>query len=107
MPEGSSPTRFIGLDIHKDYFVAAGVDAGQATVLNPQRVENARLESWIRKRGSRKALASGPGATARRPRPTGRGSPPNSTMRSAPTMKLMVKSLRGLPPRAQSDISCR
>ena len=49
MPEGSSPTRFIGLDIHKDYFVAAGVDAGQATVLNPQRVENARLESWVRK----------------------------------------------------------
>jgi transposase len=49
MPEAPQPTRYIGLDIHRDYFVAAGVDPGQATVLNPQRVENARLESWIKK----------------------------------------------------------
>ena len=49
MPAVQQPTRYIGLDIHKDYFVAAGVDGEQATVMHPQRVENMRLESWIKK----------------------------------------------------------
>jgi transposase len=43
------PTRFIGLDIHKQYFVAAGVNAQQEQVFGPQRVSNARLEAWIQK----------------------------------------------------------
>jgi hypothetical protein len=38
------PTRFVGLDIHKAYFVAIGVTAAQEPVFGPQRVENRRLE---------------------------------------------------------------
>lgn len=41
--------RFIGLDIHKHYFVAAGVNARQETVLAPQRVDNANLEAWAQR----------------------------------------------------------
>jgi transposase len=43
------PQRFIGLDIHKHYFVAAGVNARQETVLRPQRVNNGDLETWLQK----------------------------------------------------------
>lgn len=41
------PARFIGLDIHKEYFVATGVNARQETVLAPRRVDNAQLEVWM------------------------------------------------------------
>jgi hypothetical protein len=37
------PLRFIGLDVHRDYFVAAGVNAQQVTVFGPQRVLNHQL----------------------------------------------------------------
>lgn len=40
------PQRFIGLDIHKNYFVATGVNPDKEQILGPQRVPNARLEAW-------------------------------------------------------------
>lgn len=39
--------RYIGLDIHKAYFVAVGVNADKEVVLRSQRVANNELESWI------------------------------------------------------------
>jgi transposase len=44
MAEG--PTRFFGLDIHKEYFVAVGVDAQREVVFGPQRVSNYQLDEW-------------------------------------------------------------
>lgn len=43
------PTRYIGLDIHKHYMVAAGVDADQNEVLSPQRVTWDRFEGWMKR----------------------------------------------------------
>ena len=43
------PKRFLGLDLHKEYLLAVGVDAELKTVLGPQRVEFSRLESWMSK----------------------------------------------------------
>jgi len=48
-PSPSPPLRFIGLDIHKDYAVACGVNAAQEPVLGPQRVGNAQLAQWAAK----------------------------------------------------------
>jgi transposase len=45
MAEG--PTRFFGLDIHKEYFVAVGVDAQREVVFGPQRVSNYQLDDWV------------------------------------------------------------
>jgi hypothetical protein len=39
--------RYIGLDIHKAYFVAVGVNAAKEVVLRSQRVANGELEQWI------------------------------------------------------------
>jgi transposase len=47
--EKQAATRFIGLDVHKHYLVAIGVDRERKQVLGPQRVQLARLERWIRK----------------------------------------------------------
>jgi transposase len=47
--EGLVPNRWIGIDGHKHYLVAAGVDAQLSHVLGPQRVQLAHLESWVRK----------------------------------------------------------
>jgi transposase len=44
-----SSTRFIGLDIHKDYFVAVGVDAQKDVVLGPSTVQNHQLDAWVEK----------------------------------------------------------
>jgi transposase len=41
------PKRFIGLDIHKFYMVAAGVDADQNEVLSPQRVTWEHFDQWV------------------------------------------------------------
>lgn len=41
------PKRFIGLDIHKHYLVAVGVDANLNQVLGPQRVEYIHLDQWM------------------------------------------------------------
>lgn len=43
----NSPTRFIGLDIHKHYLVAVGVDAQQQPVFGPRRVAYPQLTTWI------------------------------------------------------------
>jgi transposase len=50
MPFSPSPSpRFIGLDIHKAYFVAVGVDADKHVIFGPQTVPNAQLEAWVEK----------------------------------------------------------
>jgi transposase len=41
--------RYIGLDVHKHYLIALGVDADLNVVLPARRVELARLESWMKK----------------------------------------------------------
>lgn len=41
------PKRFVGLDIHKHYLVAFGVDAELNPLLGPRRVELNSLDSWI------------------------------------------------------------
>ena len=45
----STPLRYIGLDIHKHYLVASGVDANGTQVFGPHHVPNDRLEAWIAK----------------------------------------------------------
>jgi len=45
----TSPKRFIGLDIHKHYLVAIGVDAQQNQVFGPMRVPLSRLDAFISK----------------------------------------------------------
>jgi transposase len=45
--EKQAPTRYIGLDVHKHYLIANGVDAQQEQVLGPQRVQLIHLERWI------------------------------------------------------------
>ena len=42
-------TRYIGLDVHKHYLVALGVDADLNVVLPMRRVELSHLESWMKK----------------------------------------------------------
>ena len=49
MPEQPAVLRWIGLDIHKAYFVAVGVDAQKRTVLGPHKIPNEQLEDWIAK----------------------------------------------------------
>ena len=44
-----SPTRFIGLDIHKAYMLAAGVDQDQNEVLSPQRVNWEQFDAWMKR----------------------------------------------------------
>jgi hypothetical protein len=48
-PTNTIPKRYIGLDIHKHYFVAVGLTADLETVLGPQRVQMNRLEQWANK----------------------------------------------------------
>jgi len=43
------PTRFIGLDLHKYYLVATGVDTDLNKVYGPRRVDLIDLEDWIQK----------------------------------------------------------
>jgi transposase len=45
----SPPTRFIGLDIHKEYLVASGVNPAQEMVFGPQRASMRDLDAWIAK----------------------------------------------------------
>lgn len=42
-------TRYIGLDVHKHYLVALGVDADLNVVLPLRRVELSNLEGWMKK----------------------------------------------------------
>jgi transposase len=41
-----SPTRFFGLDVHKEYFVAVAVNRAREVVFGPQRVSNYQLDDW-------------------------------------------------------------
>jgi hypothetical protein len=43
------PKRFIGLDIHKHYLVATGLDTDLNQVYSPRRVQLEYLENWMRK----------------------------------------------------------
>jgi len=43
------PKRFIGLDVHKHYLIAIGVDEDLNQVLGPQRVKLSYLEKWMSK----------------------------------------------------------
>lgn len=47
--EMPTPNRWIGIDAHKHYLVAAGVDAELNHVFGPQRVQLSRLDAWARK----------------------------------------------------------
>jgi len=47
--DNAPPERYIGLDAHKHYLVAVGVDAEQNQVFGPQRVELNRLGPWVKK----------------------------------------------------------
>ncbi len=47
-PSNPIPDRFIALDIHKQYFVAVGVDATQEQVFGPQRLLMESLERWAK-----------------------------------------------------------
>ena len=41
--------RYIGLDVHKHYLIATGVNADLEVVMTPRRVELSHLESWMKK----------------------------------------------------------
>ena len=41
--------RYIGLDVHKHYLIAIGVDNELHVVLPARRVELSHLESWMKK----------------------------------------------------------
>ena len=41
--------RWIGLDVHKHYLVAIGVDKDKNQVFGPMRIEYPKLEAWIKK----------------------------------------------------------
>ena len=41
-------TRYIGLDIHKAYVVAVGVDAQREVVLGPTRLVWAQFAAWVK-----------------------------------------------------------
>jgi transposase len=43
------PHRFVGLDVHKHYLIAAAVDPDRKEVMSPRRVPLARVDSWVRK----------------------------------------------------------
>jgi transposase len=47
-PEAPVFTRFLGLDVHKHYLIAAGVDAHMNPVYGPRRVPLTDLETWMR-----------------------------------------------------------
>jgi len=47
--EKPPPIRFIGLDIHKHYLIAVGVDEQLNPLFGPQRVQLSNLEGWIKK----------------------------------------------------------
>jgi transposase len=46
-PQKTIPKRFIGLDIHKHYLVAYGMDVDLTPLLGPRRVAYSDLERWI------------------------------------------------------------
>ncbi|RLD05388.1 MAG: IS110 family transposase [Chloroflexota bacterium] len=49
MTQSHPPTRYIGLDIHKHYMVAIGVDQDQRQVFGPHKVKWGEFEDWMKK----------------------------------------------------------
>ena len=47
-PPTTVPTRFVALDLHKDYIVVGAVDLQQRVVLAPRRIAAAAFETWAR-----------------------------------------------------------
>lgn len=47
--EKTKPERFVGLDVHKHYLIAAAVDRDQNEILSPRRVQLTRLDEWMAK----------------------------------------------------------
>jgi hypothetical protein len=47
--ERTAPSRFIGLDVHKYYLIAVGVDAQLHEVYGPVHVPLANLRPWVQK----------------------------------------------------------
>jgi transposase len=45
----TEPNRFVGLDVHKHYLIAAAVDADRKEVMGPRRVPLVRLDTWVHK----------------------------------------------------------
>ena len=45
----TDPDRFVGLDVHKYYLIAAAVDADRQEVMGPRRVPLVRLDTWVHK----------------------------------------------------------
>jgi hypothetical protein len=45
-PPNTIPARFIGLNIHKPYSVAVGVNSQQEQIFGPQRIPMHKLECW-------------------------------------------------------------
>jgi len=41
--------RYIGLDVHKHYLIALGVDEELQVILSARRVELTHLEAWMKK----------------------------------------------------------
>lgn len=48
-PPLTTPSRFIGLDIHKHYLIATAVDADLNQVYGPRRVQLSHLNAWMHK----------------------------------------------------------
>jgi transposase len=46
-PQTPSPSRFIGLDVHKHYLVAYGVDTDRNHLFGPTRVRLSHLDRWM------------------------------------------------------------
>lgn len=42
----STPTRFVALDVHRNYLVVGAVDAGQKVVLSPRRFGFDAFDAW-------------------------------------------------------------
>lgn len=47
--DSAIPSRFIGLDIHKHYLVAVGVNSDQEHIFGPHTVQLTHLEAWVKK----------------------------------------------------------
>ena len=45
----SNQTRYVALDLHKHYAVAAAVNRDGEVLLHPQRIDNDRLPAWAQK----------------------------------------------------------
>ena len=44
--ERSSIERYIALDIHKEYVLAGGMNAGQTWVMQPRKIEMGKFREW-------------------------------------------------------------